>query len=402
MLNEPADSREVLKVLVIGDDEQTRAAVRATLAALSEPELSLSENNLAAAPPAGEHDIIMVVCGLDLEAAIGFIQNRGQADTHALQFAVLPERSPHLMRRVLRAGADEVLFLPLEGTDAARALLKISEARRRRTRAGNGVVCSVASVKGGVGVTSLVANLGLALQYSLQKKVALVDLDLQSSDLSVLLNVEPERSITDVVDPGEKLDSIQLESTLSKHASGAYLLAAPKRIQDGERVAALNVGTVLALMRQMFDYVVVDCGRHVNENAVAAWEHSDHLVYVLDQSIESVRSAWRFLELYALLGLSGLEPDFILSRFQPRHLISEEQITNTLARPIYAKIPRDEKLLEMAMNQGQDLWKVGQRAVLTKSYEDLARKLAGMQPEAVEQRSGRIFSRLFSLAGANA
>lgn len=400
MLNEPPDSREVLKVLVIGDDEQARAAVRATLAALSEPELSLSESTLA--DPQGDgRDIIMVVCSLDLEPAIQFIQNRQQADSHVLQFAVLPERSAHLMRRVLRAGADEVLFLPLDGTDAARALLKISETRRRRTRAGNGMVCSVASVKGGVGVTSLVANLGLAMQYALQKKVALVDLDLQSSDLSVLLNVEPERTISDVVDPGEKLDSIQLESTLTKHVSGAYLLAAPKRIQDGERVAALNIGTVLALMRQMFDYVVVDCGRHVNENAVAAWEHSDHLFYVLDQSIESVRSAWRFLELYALLGLSGLEPDFVVSRFLARNLITEEQITNTLARPMYAKIPRDEKLLEAAMNQGQDLWKVGQRTALTKSYEDLARKVSGGQPDAVEQPTGRIFSRLFSLAGAN-
>ena len=35
------------------------------------------------------------------------------------------------MRRVLRAGADELLFLPLDPGDATRALLKVSESRLR-------------------------------------------------------------------------------------------------------------------------------------------------------------------------------------------------------------------------------------------------------------------------------
>ncbi len=85
-----------------------------------------------------------------------------------------------------------------------------------------------------------------------------------------------------------------------------------------------TIGEVLELMRQLFDFVIVDCGGYIDENAVAAWERSDHLFYLLDQSIAAARCAWRFVDLFGRLGLSGVEPNFILSRFQPHHPISED------------------------------------------------------------------------------
>lgn len=45
-------------------------------------------------------------------------------------FALVQERSPVLMRRILRAGADELLFLPLDAGDATRALLNISDRKK--------------------------------------------------------------------------------------------------------------------------------------------------------------------------------------------------------------------------------------------------------------------------------
>ena len=42
-------------------------------------------------------------------------------------------------------------------------------------------------------------------------------------------------------------------------------------------------------MRDMFDFVIVDCGHHIDENSVAVWERSDQLLYVLDQTVAAVR-----------------------------------------------------------------------------------------------------------------
>ena len=125
------------------------------------------------------------------------------------------------MKRVIRAGADELLFLPLDPGDLTRALLKVSESRVRAARHDGGMVISLASIVGGVGVSSIAVNLALALRYKLDKRVALLDLDLQTGALAVLLNLEPEFTIMPLCRLEKKLDSIQLEAALTKHPSGA-------------------------------------------------------------------------------------------------------------------------------------------------------------------------------------
>lgn len=403
LANKDEGQRGALRVLLVGEADEKRQEVKSALASLGDPSLEIVE----AVPGPGRAanggpppDVTMVLFnGGNEEASLAYLQSEAEDDSPSrpVLFALVQERSPVLMRRILRAGADELLFLPLDIGDATRALLKISETRRKAERQTGGVVISLVSTVGGVGVTSLTANLALALRYTLNKRVAVVDLDLQTGGLAVFLNLEPERTIMQLCEGDRKLDSIQLESALTKHPSGIYLLAAPKRIEDSELVADKTIGAVLDLMRQLFDYVLVDCGGYIDENAVAAWERSDHLFYLLDQSIAAARCAWRFVDLFGRLGLSGVEPAFILGRYQPHHPISEEQITHTLGRPIYAKIPRDEKVLERVQLRAQDLWQVGPGSPLARAVEDLARRLASGGEATTEH--GGIMSRLLSAFG---
>lgn len=392
-----------LRVVLVGEDDEQRAEIRIALAALGDPPLEIIE--LAPSSNGGGHegaDVAMVLFNGDDEASLSYLQTQTAEVERPTVFALLRDRTPDLMKRVLRAGADELLFLPLDAGDATRALLKISESRRREQRVAGGQICSLVSLVGGTGVTSLAANLGLALRYAFDKRVAVVDLDLQTSGLAVFLNLEPERTIMALAESNKKLDSIQLESALSKHASGIYLLAAPKRIEDSELVSDATIGAMLELMRQLFDYVIVDCGTHIDANTVAAWERSQHLFYVLDQSIGAARCAWRFVDLCGRLGLGGIEPNFILSRFITNHPISEDQLTHTLAKPIYAKIPRDEKVLERVQLSAQDLWQVAPSSALAKSVEELARRLEVPNESAETESAGSLVSKLLLAIGARA
>jgi pilus assembly protein CpaE len=282
-----------MRVLLVGEQADQRAEINTVLRSLTEPELVIAETGFQGVADTKTAEVMMVLFHEDEDAPLNYLQAQSVLPARPVLFALLPKRSPSLMRRALRSGADELLFLPLDGADAARALLKISEARRRNVRAGNGKVISIISIVEGVGVTTLAANLALALHRRQNKRAALADLDLQLGSLSVLLNVEPSRTIVDLAGPDKKLDSIQLDLTLSRHPSGLALLAAPKLIEDSERVSEATVHSILDLMIQLFDFVVVDCGSYINENVVAACEAADQIFYVLDQSLESVRGAWK-------------------------------------------------------------------------------------------------------------
>ncbi|MGH7814023.1 MAG: AAA family ATPase [Candidatus Binataceae bacterium] len=374
------------------------------MAALGDPALDIFESDPnGGTAPDPSTDMTMVMFGGDDERALSYLQQQAAAEPHPKLFALLQDRSPELMKRVLRAGADELLFLPIDPGEAIKALLKISEVRQREDiGGGNGMIVSLVSLIGGSGVTSLAGNLALALHYTLNKKVAVFDLDLQTGGMAAFLNLEPERTVMALTESGRKLDSIVLESALIKHASGIWMLAAPQRIEDSELVTDAIVGSVLDIMRQLFDFVVVDCGTHIDANTVAAWERSAHLFYVLDQSIGAARCAWRFVDLMGRLGLTSVEPNFILGKYIAGHPISEEQLSHTLAKPIFAKIPRDDKVLERVELSAQDLWQVAPNSPLAKTVEDVARRLEMGTAVAAEEGGNSLVSRLLLAIGARA
>jgi pilus assembly protein CpaE len=403
--------RPTIIIHLLGASDDQRAQVRAALDAVHDPKLEITEMTIPPPavrkengngqtnhlPGAQAPDVVIVMLNESEEASFTYLQQQAESSPRPAVFAVLPERSPMLMRQAVRAGADELLFAPVEPGDAMRALIKMTEARQRTERHSGGMVCAVTSLMGGVGVTSLSVNLALALRYVLDQRVALVDLDMQAGMAAVALNVEPEHSLMALVGPDKSpADSIQVEAALTKHSSGLYLLASPKRIEDGELVSESTVEQVLETMRQMFDFVVVDCGNHVLDQSVAVWERSDRLLYLLDQSVAGARCAWRFISLFDRLKLANPKLQLVLSRFVPNHAVSAEQLAHTLARPIYAVVPRDDKTMERIEMSGQDLWRVVPNSALAKSYEQLARKLAEAPGEARVERSAGVVSRLVS------
>jgi pilus assembly protein CpaE len=389
------ERRAMLRVLLVGEAGQLRHQASAALSSLSDPMLEIAETDFAE-KRTGElrPDVMIVLFNNNEEAALNYVQAQVR-DPHPVLFALVQQRSSALMRRILHCGVDELLFLPLDPATATRALLTISESRRKSEHQPGSVILSLVSTVGGVGVTSLAANLALALRYTLNKRVAMIDLDLQTGGLGFFLNLEPDRTIMRLCESGRQLDSIQLEAALTKHSSGVYLLAAPKGIDESELVTERTIAAVLELMRQLFDFLVVDCGGYVDEHAVAAWERSDLLFYVLDQSIAAARSAWRFLDLFGRLGLAGIAPQLVLNRYRPHHPISEEHIASSLGRAVFAKIPRDEKSLERGQLLAQDLWQIAPGSPLVRAVEELARRIGsgGTSSQTKASAWPRLFSR---------
>ena len=158
-----------------------------------------------------------------------------------------------------------------------------------------------------------------------------------------MLNQDPEHTISELADPTSSIDSIRLESVLCKHDSGLYWLAASKRIEEAELISAATVEATLKVLRELFDVVLVDCGTHLAESSIVAWERSDHLLYILDQTVTGIRAAQRFLSLYQRLGLRDVKPSFVLNRYVASSPITLERLENALGQPIYATLPRDDK-----------------------------------------------------------
>lgn len=390
--------RPCFRVGLAGGSQAQRAVVTELMVQVREVETEIVD--FGDNPPASEMDAnvgLLAVLLDNIDQTMWSSALRPASSNGDLLFtvALVTERPSQVIQSALRAGAEDVLTLPPNQEDLLRVLLRASESRRRADAAGRNQICSLVSVSGGRGTSSVTACLGFALQRLLDKRTGLIDLDLQAAPLSVLLDVEPEHTIADLADPTSPIDSIRLESVMTKSDAGPSLLAAPKRIEQAELVSASTVEAALRVLHDLFDVVLIDCGSYLNESSVVAFEHSDYLLYVLDQSIMAVRAAQRFLTLYQSLQIKSLQPLLIVNQHRANDVITLEGIEAALHLPIFATVPHDGAAFKEVQTTGRDLWSISAGANLRRSFEALARRLFAPAPQAAT-KSG-LLSRVFSI-----
>ena len=393
--------RTSFSISLAGGTPAQRAALRESLAALTDLKLEIAEISAPGqAPPQSDMvRILMILLDEDSDLWEEELRPWVLSPNWSQVTAVVTKRTPEAVRGALSAGANEVLFMPLDPVDLARSLWTVSETNRIGGGRASKAAYALISVSGGVGVSSLTVALGLALRRMTQKQVALVDLGLQSASLGAILDLESIHSIGELADPTTSVDSIRLESATSKHSSGLYLLGAPKRIEDGEMVSPGTIEATIGVMLQLFDYVLIDCGHHVNEGSVAAWERAGNVLYVLDQSITAVRAAQRFLDLFERLNLKHVTLDLLLNHYRPAHSISREKIEDALHRPLAFCIPHDPAALAAAEARGDGLSSLAASSPMLLAVEQLAEILIGAPQAANGARKPGVFSKLMTAMG---
>ncbi len=389
-----------LVVHLVGENEIERAHVRQVLETVTEPRLEVIDF----APDSATHhpakpDAVLVQIEENPAVGLAYLNRLSERPNKPFLVGLLRDEGAAMMRQVLHAGADELLPVPLDADEAMLLFLKLKE----RDQSGNalskiGKLYSVAGLAGGVGVSTIAANLGLAMRYELGRRVAIVDLDLQNGGVALKMHLNPEQTIMPLLDSYRRLDSIKLEAALTKHPSGIYVLAAPKKIEDADLVSDLAVAPVLDLMRQLFDVVIVDCGRRVNENAVAAWERSSEVLYVIDQSLWAARRMPRFTQLFDSLGLRNLSPRLIVNRFEAAAGVRLTALEQAAETSVFGVIPREPKSMDRLQLHAEDLWQFAPASRLAQAFAKLAHDVE--IPEDASVRAPGLVTRLWSSISA--
>ena len=159
-------------------------------------------------------------------------------------------------------------------------------------------------------------------------------------------------------------------------------------------VSVNTVAAVLEVMRELFDFILIDCGHHMNEALVAAWEQSTHLLYVVEQSVSSVRPAQRFLEMFERLPLTELDLQFVLNRYDPTNPFSAEKIEAALRRPLAARVPRDDAAFLKFQLESADLAGVAPKSPSRFAIDQLAARLNGVNSAVATAAAPLFLARL--------
>src|SRR4029078_1428727 len=168
-----------------------------------------------------------------------------------------------IILRAMRGGAKEFLTQPLKVEDLMAALDRIGAAKFG-TGDGRGRTChviGVAGATGGVGSTSTAVNLGCILAREERNSVVLVDLDMALGDADVFLDAIPDYTLVDVAQNVSRLDFTLLKRSLTKHASGLYLLPRPVQLEEVAQINAEDLRRVIGLLKATFTHVIIDLSK---------------------------------------------------------------------------------------------------------------------------------------------
>jgi pilus assembly protein CpaE len=202
-----------------------------------------------------------------------------------------------------------------------------------------GQLITVFSAKGGCGKTTLATNLAAALADRGRREVCLVDLDLAFGDVAIALQLFPAHTIADAVPLADSLDTQSVLSLLTPHSPGLTTLVAPIEPGTAESIPATLVAAVLAILKQEFDFVVVDTPPAFDDHVLAAFDQSDLVALLATLDIPALKNLKLTLETLDLLNYPRDRWRLVLNRADSKVGLALGEVEKTLKAPIAAQIP---------------------------------------------------------------
>lgn len=206
-----------------------------------------------------------------------------------------------IFRRLLSLGVQDYIVKPL----SEELLLKTFEAvlletddQDAKAFPDQGKLISFVGARGGVGVSTLLANCGFVLSSRYAKKTALIDLNIQSGMIAHFLDVEASVGFRDVIEAPERLDDLFTERVMVKQTENLFILSSEEALDEPFTVADTIFDALLPIVLSQFQYSLFDLSRSFTDGVNAELLMlSNTVVIVADATLFSVRDVVRLIKL---------------------------------------------------------------------------------------------------------
>ena len=224
--------------------------------------------------------------------------------------------------------------------------------------------------KAGSGCTTVSLNIAGQLAGALSHKVLLIESDLNSGVLSVLLNIESPQSLLDALEHSSALDySLWSNCVVRKHGVDLLLSKRSKPFPSWE-----NYHHLFEYVRSRYDTIIVDLPEIVNDATDEILRRARFVFIVCTPELPSLKLAQRRCKELESRGLPASRIGVIVNRWHPNDA-KESDIEGLLEHGVAAIFPNDYTSVQDAILKGA---LVNSSTALGKTYLSLARILAGV------------------------
>jgi len=284
-----------------------------------------------------------------------------------------------LVRSLIRAGAHDVIPLPLNAEDLEASLAPIrDELGKRATRPGAAHAKLITAVKsvGGVGATALLGQLAIRFAQSeagQRRDACLIDLDVQFGDVAFQLGLSPKLSLADLLEAGARLDGELLRATTTDHASGLKVVSAPGEVMPLEGISSEHILQIVELATREFGTVFVDLPTNWTNWSLSLVARSDLVLLITELTVTGINRARRQLDLLDSQDLGNLDVRVIVNRHDKgmAKTIRPADVREALGRDVAYTIANDFPLMRSAIDRGIPIDDIKRKSPLSKDLDVL-------------------------------
>jgi pilus assembly protein CpaE len=283
------------------------------------------------------------------------------------------------VRSLIRAGARDVVPLPLDMVDLETSLAPIAESLVKREEAEHArhakVVCVIKSL-GGVGATSLLSQLGIRFaqqEARFSREACLIDLDVQFGDAAFQLGLRPTLTLADLIEAGSRLDGDLLRAATTLHPSGLHVIAAPPTMMPLESLTSDQLLDIVENAAREFGTVLVDLPTNWTNWSLSLLARSDLILLVTQMNIPSLNRAKRQLELMRGQELEDLDVRIVVNRLEKGFMrtIRLSDVRDGLGLDVSYTIANDHAVMRSAIDRGVPIDEIKRKSAIGKDLDTL-------------------------------
>lgn len=229
--------------------------------------------------------------------ALGDLSEVVEPDVRVLVIGDLED--VNFYRQVTRGlGALEYLFKPLSRDMVARHFRPfISEDGAPPEAVLGGRVVTVTGARGGVGATTIAANLAWHFGVSARRHTALLDPDLYRGTAALALNVKAGTGLGTALESPQRIDELLVERAAQPAAERLHVLAGEERLANVPTYAPDAAARLLDALRRRYNFVVADVPLAPFPLFRDLLDLAQQRVLVLEPTLAGVRDTLRLLAL---------------------------------------------------------------------------------------------------------
>jgi pilus assembly protein CpaE len=155
----------------------------------------------------------------------------------------------------------------------------------------------------------------------------------------------------------------------------------------GDEISASHMTELFGYLNTMFDWIVVDAGRHLDDRTIEVLTLSDAILVLSCLDLPTIRNVKRYVEIFDKLEIDRERIHLVVNRFIKKSRLSLNDLETTVGLETFWTIPNDFAPMSLGIDRGSPAVLQTPKAKVSQNFKDMAENICELYGRSTPESS---------------